>query len=464
MAYNITGTNGNDNIDQAADTGPGSILGLAGNDTIHTGTGAVTVDGGSGDDTIILKAGNTGQVVAGTENDSIWDQGQNIGSMLLFGNEGADTVNVFNSTNAQTIVGGIDSSDGSDLIMSGSGADLLFGNGGADSLYAGLGNDTYVGGFGDDRIIDPTAGGSDLVLGNEGNDYINVWGGNDTVVAGKGDDSVIVSGADHPLYLLSEGNDTINAESATGAMTIVGGNDSSDGNDSIRSGAGDDLIFGNGGNDTIRDAGGNNTVVAGAGNDSIQCTTAGTDIILANEGDDTVGSASGQDTVVGGLGNDQITGGADGGQMLIGSEGNDTLLGLLGIDTLTGGSGADVFRYLTGAGEDGDNANAGGPVERITDVNFDEDRFQVMQTVGYAANIGAVNSGNLEASAESAIQAVLALGGGGAQHVAAQFTFNGRDYLAIDQGGLNNLFTDAFDLLLDITGSTGTIGANDFFV
>jgi Ca2+-binding RTX toxin-like protein len=168
--------------------------------------------------------------------------------------------------------------------------------------------------------------------------------------------------------------------------------------------------------------------------------------------------------VYGGQGNDLVIGGATGGQLLMGGEGNDTIVGLLGIDTLSGGSGADVFHYFTGAADDGDNANAGGPVEVITDVNFDEDRFRLQQAVGFAANLGAVNSGNLEASAESAIQAVLALGGGGAQHVAAQFTFNGREYLAIDQGGANNLFTDAFDLLLDITGATGTIGANDFLV
>ena len=48
--------------------------------------------------------------------------------------------------------------------------------------------------------------------------------------------------------------------------------------------------------------------------------------------------------------------------------------------------------------------------------------------------------------------------------MAAQFSFNGRTYLVMNQGGANNLFTDAFDLLVDITGATGTIGANDFFV
>jgi hypothetical protein len=39
----------------------------------------------------------------------------------------------------------------------------------------------------------------------------------------------------------------------------------------------------------------------------------------------------------------------------------------------------------------------------------------------------------------------------------------GHEYLAIDQGGFFNAFTDAVDLLMEITGATGTIGANDFF-
>ncbi len=116
MSYTVTGTGGSDNLNQSADTGPGSIFGLDGNDMIRTGTGAVTVEGGSGEDTVILRAGNTGQVTAGTENDSIWDQNQDIGSMILFGNEGADTINVNNSTNAQTILGGNDQADAADRI------------------------------------------------------------------------------------------------------------------------------------------------------------------------------------------------------------------------------------------------------------------------------------------------------------------------------------------------------------
>ena len=63
------------------------ILGLDGDDQIFTGNGLVTVDGGSGGDTVILRTGNTGTVTGGTENDSF--VGGNIGSMVLFGNQGA---------------------------------------------------------------------------------------------------------------------------------------------------------------------------------------------------------------------------------------------------------------------------------------------------------------------------------------------------------------------------------------
>src|SRR5215211_784737 len=81
MAYSVTGTAGNDTLNQTGDTGPGTIVGLAGNDCIFSGTGAVTVDAGSGEDTFIPQAGNTGQASMGTENDSIYSAA-NIGSMV----------------------------------------------------------------------------------------------------------------------------------------------------------------------------------------------------------------------------------------------------------------------------------------------------------------------------------------------------------------------------------------------
>ena len=149
------------------------------------------------------------------------------------------------------------------------------------------------------------------------------------------------------------------------------------------------------------------------------------------------------------------------GDLIQGNEGDDTIFGQVSIDTISGGTGNDVFVY-TNASHDGDNAVGGGPVEFITDVNFDGDRFLVPTAITFAANMGAGAGADLNASANSAIAAAYALAGGGANNVAAQFTFGGRTYLAINVDGAPNAFLDLGDLLLDITGATGTIGAGDF--
>ncbi len=114
MAYVVTGTAGNDTLNQATDTGPGTIVGLAGDDTISTGSGLATVTGDSGNDSVLLQAGNTGTVNGGTENDSIFSP-SGLGSMQLFGSDGADTVDTSLASGAQTVVGGNDSSDGFEL-------------------------------------------------------------------------------------------------------------------------------------------------------------------------------------------------------------------------------------------------------------------------------------------------------------------------------------------------------------
>jgi Ca2+-binding RTX toxin-like protein len=167
-------------------------------------------------------------------------------------------------------------------------------------------------------------------------------------------------------------------------------------------------------------------------------------------------------TVFGGLGNDSIWAGGNT-DTIQGNEGNDTIRGDDGIDTIAGGSGNDVFRYPT-ASEDGDNAAGGGPVELITDVNWAEDRIQTSAVIAFAANTGAGTGVNLATSATNAIAAANALAGGGATQVAAQFTFGGRNYLAINQDAAFTTFNDPTDLLLDITGVTGTIGASNFII
>ena len=45
MAYSVTGTAGNDVLNQTSDTGPGTVVGLAGDDSIAQGTGLATITG-----------------------------------------------------------------------------------------------------------------------------------------------------------------------------------------------------------------------------------------------------------------------------------------------------------------------------------------------------------------------------------------------------------------------------------
>ena len=312
------------------DTGPGTIVGLAGDDQITVGTVPASVTGDSGNDNIALQTGNTGTVNSGTENDVI-GSAFNIGSMQLFGGDGGDVISVGLTTANQTIVGGNDSNDGADNLSSGSGADLVFGNGGDDILLPGLGNDTTVGGFGIDTISD--AGGSNFAFGNQGNDLFQFGGTSaNTGYGGLGDDLIAAAGGPSLLFG-NEGGDNI----IVGAgATVVGGDNSADGNDML-GGINQNLVFGNGGDDQF----------------------------------------------------------------------------------------------------------AFGGIE-----------IQVV----FAANMGAGTGG----TANNALAAADALNGGAAGDiVAAQFTFGGRTYLAIDQAN-GGAFDDTEDLLLDITGVTGTIATSNF--
>ncbi len=189
-------------------------------------------------------------------------------------------------------------------------------------------------------------------------------------------------------------------------------------------------------------------------------------MIFGNEGNDSIASGisavGGADTVFGGQGNDFIVGGA-GRDSLQGNEGNDTITGdtfalASSIDTISGGAGNDVFAY-GGFADDGNNAAGGGPVEFITDIDWSVDRIQSIP-ITYANNFGAGTGTDLASSANNAINAAIAANGGGAA-VAAQFTFSGRTYLAINTDLAAN-FNDPTDLLLDITGATGTISNASF--
>ena len=141
------------------------------------------------------------------------------------------------------------------------------------------------------------------------------------------------------------------------------------GNDVLSGGDGNDKLFGLAGNDTLDGGNGNDTLIGGAGDDTL---IGGSGIDTVSYGDATVGvtvslslpgvqaTGSGNDTIsgienlTGSLFNDTLTGDS-GANMLYGGDGDDILNGGVGNDVLFGGNGADTFRFDLGTGQDAVN-------------------------------------------------------------------------------------------------------------
>jgi Ca2+-binding RTX toxin-like protein len=162
-------------------TAPGVIAGGGGDDflvgsnpqaqdnpvTTMTLTGADTINGGLGNDTINGLSGVS--YLRGDEgNDSI-----NGGSDFddINGNMGNDTAH---------------GNAGDDWVVGGKDNDSLFGDAGGDVVWGNLGNDTLDGGDGNDQVRGGQ--GDDSVSGGAGDDYVSGDRGNDTITGGSGAD------------------------------------------------------------------------------------------------------------------------------------------------------------------------------------------------------------------------------------------------------------------------------------
>jgi Ca2+-binding RTX toxin-like protein len=144
------GTSGNDRIYATTN---GTSVAITRDDFTQilslTGVRGMVIDGGAGDDSLVLGSGVMGSV--------------------LLGGDGNDT-----------LIG----ADNNDSIIGGTGKDRLYGGGGDDRLSGAGGNDFLEGGSGSDRLYGDA--GNDIILAGSGNDRI--WGGSgsDTVNGGTG--------------------------------------------------------------------------------------------------------------------------------------------------------------------------------------------------------------------------------------------------------------------------------------
>jgi large repetitive protein len=171
----ISGTNGNDTINQA----------VAGNTTINTGNGNDTVTiAEAANSATIINTGNGSDTVAVAE-------GANSTTVINTGN-GNDTVVITGVSTSSTVV---NVGNGNDTVLGGAGRDIIYGGNGADVLSGGAGDDIVYGGNGKDTLYG--GAGNDILYGGNGSDVLIGGAGSDRIYGGNGPDIGIYALADH---------------------------------------------------------------------------------------------------------------------------------------------------------------------------------------------------------------------------------------------------------------------------
>jgi Ca2+-binding RTX toxin-like protein len=314
-------------------------FGGAGNDRITASNSAALVDGGTGNDTIMITDGGfrgafVTEIDGGDGNDNITGSAE--AELIVGGTEASRLPADIRATANLSDAPGLDD----DVIDGGGGDDEIYGGRGQDDIRGGLGNDSLYGGSGNDTID-----------GGLGNDVIDGGAGDDTLTdTTDGQAGIIrISGGD--------GNDTITA--MTGISTLSGGA----GNDRMTSMLGITDMRGGDGNDILtktvtpfaaqyQPGNGNNAIDrldGGAGDDEISSTIRA--VMIGGTGTDTLvmsGDANSQ-TLNFGLGNtvfDLANGGSiQGFENVIynGGGGNETVYVKGGQNALDGNGGTDFI-------------------------------------------------------------------------------------------------------------------------
>ena len=293
------------------------VVNMNGGDDSFSATGnlaaliKVTVDGGTGNDTILGSNGND-TLLGGDGND------------FIDGQQGNDFINL----GAGDDVMQWDPGDGSDTVEGGAGTDKMLFNGSAGNeifnISANGGRTLFTRNLGtitmdlnDIETIDLNAlGGTDTltVADLSGTDVknvnVNLAG---TIGGSAGDaaaDTVIVNG--------TNGNDIVDVFGAGSSVSVLG----------LASNV--NITNSEGANDTL-------VISTGAGNDGITATTMPAGVIKL-----TIDAGAGDDTILGSSGADTILGG-DGDDFVFGDNGNDVAFL---------GAGDDVFQWDPGDGND----------------------------------------------------------------------------------------------------------------
>ena len=306
----------------------------------------------AGSDILALNGGDPVRVL-GDANDSIalqgnWVKGSNDGTATTYTLVDASgqtaTLVVANAIPVSITYTGRDTSE-RDTLVAGAGDQVVDALRGNDSLDGGAGNDTLLGGAGDDTLVWDAADG--VVSGGTGSDVLQVKGAGVTLdlttVANSritGIEKIDITGSGDNTVVMNP--DDVQALSTDSDTIIVQG----DAGDSVRlagegwEARGSELVAGI----TY------NKFIAYATDGSVVTVLAGLRVV---KGDQLVGDPVLADTLVGGSGADLVEG----------RGGDDSLSGGGGADLLYGGAGNDTVIYdgsdvLLHGGSDGDAAGA----------------------------------------------------------------------------------------------------------
>lgn len=354
--------NGDNFVDIALGTTPATVTVLLGpnSDSFQAGGDAVTgapfaaplnISGGNGNDT--LQGGGSSDHLMGDGGADLLMAGLASDGDIFEGGDGVDTVSF--ALRVNDLVAGFDANSGVDNIYDD--IEVLIGGDGNDTLSGSpnvLMAKVIKGGNGDDVFKQSNAAGPDS---------------SDTIRGGNGNDTIDYTVRTVPVWVSLDGlpND------GSGEQDNIGGDV-----ENIRSGSGNDSLYGNANSNTFFAGGGNNLIMGGAGDDIFlqgQDGDLGNDTIFGGDGSDwidyrerttpltvvldgvTACGATGAESdilnelenVIGGMANDSITGNPNN-NWLYGMAGDDTLDGQAGDDLLDGGDGVNTL--ICGPGND----------------------------------------------------------------------------------------------------------------
>ena len=402
--------NGLDNIiDAHTATGPSSLSGLGGNDTLYGGSGSDVLDGGTGADLMTGGAGNDEYHVddAGDRVVELGGGGNDtVVTSVSFALDPTNSVETLRtndqaSTTALDLTGNdfttlIEGNDGKNVLIGGNAGVTINGFGGDDTLTGGSGADALDGGAGGDTI---TGGaGLDIIHGGAGYDAIRIGEGD--FVAGE----VYDAGADGgQLIVTASSLLDLTTATVTSFTDLMGGKlkmtAAQFGQFSTITGSTITLTDGGTITGHIRVADLSLTVINLAPVDNVFNVV----YSLGLPGDGAL-------TINGNIGNDTIYA-TDLNDALNGGDGNDTLYGLGGFDTLNGGKGNDVLDG--GAGVDD---MSGGIGDDTYYIDSSSDLIHENANEGYDTEIGSVAfvlADNVEHGILSGTNGVNLFGNGG---------------------------------------------------